>query len=1022
MSPTSSDELDPTLPGPHHRQAGKPVPASSGDDPTLSGPAQPHADESEEGATLLKPSQRTVVHGSAIPEDLTRPSAGASASSRTGAGSSAKTSASPGSSSAGTLGPDSTRTSSGASGAAGARREPQILGGRFEVVEVLGEGGMGKVYSVRDRQIEGRVVALKVLLPKFSRNEKFRSLFFQEIRAAQNFVNEHVVQVRDCGQMDDGRLFVTMDLVSGESLRDLLAREGSLRARHALEIAKQVLLALHSGHERGFVHRDVKPSNVMLTTRVPKTDENPYGVGARVLDFGIAGLAAELDEGNVAGTPLYMSPEQIQGQRLDARSDLFAVGVVLYEMLAGRRPFEGKTLQQITTSVIETDLAPQIAEMKELSAPIRKILEKALQKNRDQRFQSATDFIKAIETSSAYKLPSAVPGWAWGALVVCAAAAAGEGWMLRTQAQRIDTLQDERVAMQKRIDEAQDEVTRKLNEAQSARTGELSEKASQLAARDQQLSEANAALLAAQERLAKLETDLAKSGAKDDDQVVELRAKFNALELAFQQERAARESAAKDKQTLDEELLRMRKAQDDLTQRLQAAEEDRNKLTAQLNPAARKANAFDDVLTILEKRGGAQAQSVYDQAVAERVFERPSRPGTDLVEELIYAELAIERFDTSRAQGGALDIPSLLEASRRLTQAKNLRQNFQVAANDWLAFETPDGTPEERVKRLDGYVLTLTERIVPEVGAISAYHTQDWERIAALGATQGPATALEHQKQFGCEHALELARSVVANCEATLAPGGKLDVRALAEAEYLEEWGAHLEANRSARDEASSQLLAFVYARRWYDSDEANDQGFDWARVPVAKVDGEVRDWRAVLRLQYELAQPGSGYPIKSGRRLVYRMQNDSPLRWRVLEAVRGADGGSSGPWDLAQSNFKADALPIGAPETMRIVRRRGVYLVDGASDPLLDLKTVGDSVWAAPFPKLFDQIPPPQLGVSQVVMQEHLERVAGGMGPCLVLKRGSVVRWFSPEFGMVLEELEGQPIRTELVFATPLR
>jgi hypothetical protein len=1017
MSPTPSDELDPTLPGAQPSRAGKPKPVPTGDDPTLGSPVpQESADESEDGATLLKPSQRTVVRGSAIPEDLTRPSAAGRPAVNTGA------SASSAGTVGGNAGADSTRTASGVAGGAAARREPQILGGRFEVVEVLGEGGMGKVYSVRDRQIEGRVVALKVLLPKFSRNEKFRSLFFQEIRAAQNFVNEHVVQVRDCGQMDDGRLFVTMDLVSGESLRDLLAREASLRPRHALEIAKQVLLALHSGHERGFVHRDVKPSNVMLTTRVPKTDENPYGVGARVLDFGIAGLAAELDEGNVAGTPLYMSPEQIQGQRLDARSDLFAVGVVLYEMLAGRRPFEGKTLQQITTSVIETDLAPQIAEMKELSAPIRKILEKALQKNRDQRFQSATDFIKAIETSSAYKLPSAVPGWAWGALVVCAAAAAGEGWVLRTQAQRLDTLQDERVAMQKRVDEAQDEITRKLNEAQGARTGELNEKANQLAARDQQLSEANAALFAAQERLATLETELAKSGAKDDDQMVELRTQLESLRRDFEQEKTAREAASRDKQLVDEELLRMRKEQDRLSAALQESERERTALTAQLNPSARKAHAFDDVLSILEKRGGAQARSLYDQAVGERVFERSSRPGTDLVEELIEAELAIERFDTSRAQGGALDIPSLLDASRRLTQAKNLRQNFQVAANDWLAFETPDGSPEQRVERLDGYVRALSERITPEVGAISAYHTQDWERIAAQGAVQGPATALEHQKLFGCEHALELARTTLAHCDATLAPGGKLDVRALGGAAHLDEWGAHLEATRDARDEASSALLAYVYARRWYDSDEANDQGFDWTRVPTPKVEGPVRDWRAVLRLQYELAQPGSGYPNKAGRRLVFRMQNESPLRWRVLEAVRGAESGASGPWELAQSNFKADALPIGAPETMRIVRRRGVFLVDGASDPLLDLKAAGDNVWVAPFPKLFDQLPPPQLGVSQVVMKEHLERIAAGMGPCLVFKRGAVVRWFSPEFGMVLEELEGQPIRTELVFATPLR
>ncbi len=1002
MSPNPSDELEPTVPGPASSQSG-PTP-----------PGTPHdAAGDDADATLMKSPGRTEVRGPGGTRasesktanegiDLTRPSP---------ARTTARTSAATFSTSAGSEG-----------GAASAKRDPQVFGGRFEVIEMLGEGGMGKVYTVRDRQIEGRAVALKVLLPKFSRNEKFRSLFFQEIRAAQNFVNEHVVQVRDCGQMDDGRLFVTMDLVSGESLRDMLARENSLRPRHALEIAKQMLAALHSGHERGFVHRDVKPSNVMLATRVPKTDDNPYGVGVRVLDFGIAGLAAEIDEGNVAGTPLYMSPEQIQGQRLDARSDLFAVGIVLYEMLAGHRPFEGKTLQQITHSVIETDVAPRIAEMKELSAPIRKILEKALQKDRDKRFQSATEFIEAIESSSAYKLPSAVPGWVVGALVVVTAVAGVEGYLLWSQQGRVEAMADAREALQLQVNEAQKTLTTRLAEAENAHKNAIAGKDADLATTSAALTAANEGLEAARADVARLETELAKTGAKDDDQMVELRARFNALELAFAQEKAAREAAARDKQTLDEELLRMRKSQDELTKRLAAAEEDRNKLTAALNPSARKANAFDDVLTILERRGGAQARALYDDAISERIFDRPARSGTDLVEELIEAELAIHRFDASRAQGGALDIPALLEASRRLSQAKNLRQNFQVAANDWLAFETPDGTAGQRTTRLDAYIRTLSERVEPEVSAISGYHVQDWDRLAVAGPTQSLQHVIEHQRQFTCDHVAEFARSALAHCESTLAPGGKLDTKALAAASFLDEWGAYLESNDSARDESAGGLLAFVYARRWHDSDESNDAGFDWSRAAHPAVKGEQRDWRAVLRLQYELAQPHAGYPIKSGRKLVYRLENDSPLRWRVLEPKPGAEIGPSGPWEFTQSNFKVDALPIGGAEPIRVVRRRGVFLVDGASDPLLDLRAVGDNVWVAPFPKLFDKLPPPQLGVSQVSMNEHLERVAADPGPCLVFKRGALVRWFSPEFGLVLEELEGQPVRTELVFATPLR
>lgn len=176
----------------------------------------------------------------------------------------------------------------------------QMIAGRFLVKRTLGEGGMGRVYAVQDKQIEGRDVALKVLLPRYSKDERFKRLFFQEVRASQKFVSEFVCQVRDTGEAEEG-LFLTMDLVDGESLRALLDREKMLGVRHALEITRQVLLGLQSGHEKGFIHRDIKPSNVMLVARVPKTDTNPYGVGARLLDFGIAGLAAEIGEKSRAG-------------------------------------------------------------------------------------------------------------------------------------------------------------------------------------------------------------------------------------------------------------------------------------------------------------------------------------------------------------------------------------------------------------------------------------------------------------------------------------------------------------------------------------------------------------------------------------------------------------------------------------------------------------------------------------------------------------------------------------------------
>lgn len=306
----------------------------------------------------------------------------------------------------------------------------ELISDRFEVIAPLGEGGMGRVSLVRDRQIEGREVALKEIHTRWSESDEFRRLFFQEIRAAQGFVSEHVVQVRDCGELPTGTLFVTMDHVDGESLRQLLERERTLAPRHALEIARQILLGLASGHGKGFVHRDMKPSNVMLQARTPKTDANPHGVRVKLLDFGLAAFGAELDRDLGAGTPRYMSPEQSAGDRLDARSDLFSVGVMLYEMIAGALIFDGSTAKEVQSALIEVDPAPLIRQLEGVDKPIKKILQRALQKDREKRFASASDFVAAIEGSSSFKEERAASGWALGLAGVSILGCVGLGGML----------------------------------------------------------------------------------------------------------------------------------------------------------------------------------------------------------------------------------------------------------------------------------------------------------------------------------------------------------------------------------------------------------------------------------------------------------------------------------------------------------------------------------------------------------------------------------------------------------------
>ncbi|MEM1450448.1 MAG: serine/threonine-protein kinase [Planctomycetota bacterium] len=324
-------------------------------------------------------------------------------------------------------------TSSDAAAGPGDAAPGTVLGGRFEILHPLGKGGMGEVFLVRDRQIEMREVALKLVLPRWSKDAAFRSLFFKEIRAAQGFVSEHAVQVRDCGQLPDERLFLTMDFVEGESLTQLLRREKTLMPRHALEIARQILLALSSGHEKAFIHRDVKPSNVMLASRVPKTSDNPHGVKVGLLDFGIASLTEEMEAGRGPGTPHYMSPEQAAGEKLDQRSDLFAVGVMLFEMISGSKPFAGRTQQEITASVIDTDPTPLVNNLTGIKKPIKKILRKALQKKREKRFSSAADFIAAIEKCDSFVETEGAPAWVGAAAALFALSTAGLSWMVVDQ-------------------------------------------------------------------------------------------------------------------------------------------------------------------------------------------------------------------------------------------------------------------------------------------------------------------------------------------------------------------------------------------------------------------------------------------------------------------------------------------------------------------------------------------------------------------------------------------------------------
>ena len=263
-----------------------------------------------------------------------------------------------------------------------------ILGGRYEIVRLLGQGGMGAVYQAYDRELE-RQVALKLIRSDLAANPEILKRFKQELILARQITHKNVIRIFDLGQAD-GFKFITMDYIEGEDLQSLLRRKKKLEPAEAANIIAQTCRALEAAHAEGVIHRDLKPQNIMLDKRGR----------AYVMDFGIARstLAPGMTQtGALIGTPDYMSPEQAKGQTLDARSDLFSVGIIFYEMLAGQTPFlADTTMGKLWKRTNE--LARPLGELDKTIPPtLCEIVRRCLEIDPHKRFASAAELLQQIE-------------------------------------------------------------------------------------------------------------------------------------------------------------------------------------------------------------------------------------------------------------------------------------------------------------------------------------------------------------------------------------------------------------------------------------------------------------------------------------------------------------------------------------------------------------------------------------------------------------------------------------------------
>ena len=265
----------------------------------------------------------------------------------------------------------------------GAAPEPLAAGcgiGNYEILEPIGGGAMGEVYKARDQRL-GRVVALKFLPADLTRDPSARQRFLREAQAVAQLDHPNVATIYEIGETEGGRVFLALAFYEGKTLQQKL-EQGPLPLAEALDIARQIARGLAAAHHRQIVHRDIKPANVMVL---------PDGT-VKLLDFGLAKLAGATtvtQPSTSPGTPAYKSPEQTLGEKVDSRSDLWALGVVLYEMVTGRVPFGGEYEQAVIYSILNEP--PRPVESGVFPSQLSEVIERALAKDPAERYQTAEE-------------------------------------------------------------------------------------------------------------------------------------------------------------------------------------------------------------------------------------------------------------------------------------------------------------------------------------------------------------------------------------------------------------------------------------------------------------------------------------------------------------------------------------------------------------------------------------------------------------------------------------------------------